>query len=213
MKKIKGFTLIELLIVVAIIGIIAAIAIPNMLDALNRANQKRTIGDLKTIASGIQQFSSDFLGYPNDQHTGALDPVNKTSLCGFNDPAGSNLFVPDLIQAWPNGDGWKNYYQYVGTAPAADAKKWPELNGEQVGRHFILASTAKDGQASVGTDKDIDPSCDPHPWTDFPTTWCVDAEPKSPNQNGATQAHCYKTDIVWGDSSFLQAPEGKQKDC
>src|SRR5258708_5157957 len=55
-KNQKGFTLIELLIVVAIIGILAAIAVPNLLTAMQRAKQKRTMADMKTISAGIEQY-------------------------------------------------------------------------------------------------------------------------------------------------------------
>ncbi len=61
----RGFTLIELLIVVAIIGIVAAIAIPNLLNSIQRARQKKSMSALRAISEGIEIYQQDHSAYPD----------------------------------------------------------------------------------------------------------------------------------------------------
>jgi general secretion pathway protein G len=96
MRREKGFTLIELLIVVAIIGIIAAIAIPNLLNAIDRGKQKRTMADIRSIGTAVESYAVDNNRYPNFG-TNALGPA-----------MGTAGLAPIYIKVMPTKDGWNN---------------------------------------------------------------------------------------------------------
>jgi len=59
LKRKKGFTLIELLIVVAIVGILAALLIPNAIAAMQKAKQKGTMKDIATISTALTDYVTD----------------------------------------------------------------------------------------------------------------------------------------------------------
>jgi general secretion pathway protein G len=101
-RKEEGFTLIELLIVVAIIGIIAAIAIPNLLNAIDRGKQKRTMADLRSIGTSIEAYAVDNNVYPT-----AADA-----------PTLAGTITPVYIKNMPNNDGWSHAFQVDSTSNA-----------------------------------------------------------------------------------------------
>jgi type II secretion system protein G len=69
LRREKGFTLIELLIVVAIIGIIAAIAVPNLLTAIQRSKRSRTVADIRAIGTALGSYQVDNNVFPWTQNT------------------------------------------------------------------------------------------------------------------------------------------------
>lgn len=81
----KGFTLVEIMIVVAIIALLAAIAIPNLLRAKISANDALAKGTLRTMSTAAETFATASSGnYPGNETslTGATPPYVNTGYCG-----------------------------------------------------------------------------------------------------------------------------------
>jgi type II secretory pathway pseudopilin PulG len=107
-------------VLVAVIGMIAAIAIPNFLTATQRAKQRRSMVDVRTIATAIEAYASDNNQYPNASSIEALRP----------------LLEPKYIKQVPVRDGWGHAFEY---------ECLTDSTGKCTG--YVLRSRGKDGLA------------------------------------------------------------------
>ena len=135
-KKLRGFTLIEIMIVVVILGILAAVVVPKILDRPDQARVSAAKSDIAVILQQLKLYRLDNTFYPStDQGLQALTVKPTTH------PAPMNWKQGGYLERLPN-DPWGRPYQYLN----------PGIKGE-----IDIFSLGADGQpGGEGVNADID---------------------------------------------------------
>lgn len=108
--------LVIIVIVLAVLAVLATIVVPNFLEAMRRSNQRRTLADLRTIATAWEARATDLKTYAIGAK--APDPVDDTTV-SWNElkhvsPAElQRALVPKYIRALPMNDSWGKPFEFA----------------------------------------------------------------------------------------------------
>ena len=160
MRRNKGFTLIELMIVVAIIGILAAIAIPNFLKFQCKSKQSEAKTNLAGIFTSEKSFFGEYNTYASDLVSIAWKPDGAPLyIYGFSAdfPSGGSASAVPGIQGFDGARNNTANSDVVGSPAAYNTAKMRNLNGVDLSGGDLPASLAVTGQAFLaGAAGDID---------------------------------------------------------
>jgi general secretion pathway protein G len=102
----RGFTLIEIMVVVVIIGLLAGIIVPSVMDSLDEANTKKARADFKSLQTALKLYRIDNFTYPSTEQ-GLEALVVRPTIA----PQPRNYKPNGYLEALPK-DPWGNEYQY-----------------------------------------------------------------------------------------------------
>jgi len=132
-RRQKGFTLLELLVVVAIIGVIAAIAIPNLLVAIQRAKQRRTMVDIRNMATAWEARNSDAGRYNAAGQANGVEGADQRITAANLEM----ILTPTYIRTVQEFDAWGTPFQAYADQPFGSATKKASI--------YAIISGGKDG--------------------------------------------------------------------
>jgi prepilin-type N-terminal cleavage/methylation domain-containing protein len=156
----KGFTLIELLIVVAIIAILAAIAVPNFLEAQTRSKVSRVKADHRSLATAIESYYLDNNQYPMF-FGGSTPPTNARSANELANPLPAGIATSRTFALAPVNSNRPStittpisYFTSYPADPFADTRGLPFRYFSNT-RGWILGSFGPDADQGTNGDGDI----------------------------------------------------------